>query len=91
MKNTLIIESLDLLGQGVAKTHADKSKKPTVYFTAKTLPGETVEVSTVKSRKNICHAKLDTVVEASLLREEPSCPHFNECPSCHYLHTSYYN
>ena len=91
MKNTLLIESLDLIGQGVAKTQSGHAKKPTMCFTPKTLPGETVEVSTVKERKNIIHAKLEKVIEASALREEPSCPHFNECPSCHYLHTSYYN
>ncbi len=91
MKKTLLIESLDLLGQGVAKTQTGSSKKPHISFTPKTLPGETIEVSVVKERKNISHTKLESVIEASALREEPNCPHFHECPSCHYLHTSYYN
>ena len=90
MKKTLIIESLDLLGQGVAKTSTSSNKK-SVCFIPKTLPGETIQASIVKERKNISIAKLESVVEASPLRQVASCPHYAECPSCHYLHTNYDN
>ena len=91
MKKRLTIESLDLLGQGVAKVRVSKQSKPNIVFTPKTLPGETIEVDIVKQRKNISHASLNTLIEASPLRQNPACKHYNDCPSCHYLHTSYDN
>ena len=43
----------------------------------------------VSERKGVCFAKLQNLEEASKLRIKPICPHFETCPSCHYLHTTY--
>jgi 23S rRNA (uracil1939-C5)-methyltransferase len=73
----------DPLGQGVSKTE-DK-----IVFIAKTLPSETGTAQIFESKKGVHFAKLKVLSEVSPKRIEASCPHFNDCPSCHYLHTDY--
>jgi 23S rRNA (uracil1939-C5)-methyltransferase len=77
------IISMDSLGQGVSK-ETDK-----ITFIAKTLPGDIGEAQVVSERKGVCFAKLSNITQASPLRIRPVCPHFDSCPSCHYLHTPY--
>ena len=77
------ILSMDSLGQGVSK-ETDK-----ITFIAKTLPGDEGEARIISQRKGVCFAKLSKLTQASTLRIKPICPHFEHCPSCHYLHTSY--
>ncbi len=77
------IQSMDSLGQGVSK-ETDK-----ITFIAKTLPGDIGMARIVSERKGVCFAKLQNLEEASKLRIKPICPHFETCPSCHYLHTTY--
>lgn len=77
------IISMDSLGQGVSK-ETDK-----ITFIPKTLPGDVGEAQVVSEKKGVCFAKLNNISEASPIRIEPVCFHFNSCPSCHYLHTPY--
>jgi 23S rRNA (uracil1939-C5)-methyltransferase len=77
------IQSMDSLGQGVSK-ETDK-----ITFIAKTLPGDKGIARIISERKGVCFAKLQNLEEASKLRIKPICPHFESCPSCHYLHTPY--
>jgi len=78
------IDSLDLLAQGVAKDDAGKT-----VFIPKALPGETVKAEIIKERKNSKHANLLEIEVPSPERIAASCPHFDDCPACHYLHTDY--
>lgn len=77
------IISMDSLGQGVSK-ETDK-----ITFISKTLPGDMGEAQVLSERKGVCFAKLSTLSQASAIRVKPVCPHFEICPSCHYLHTPY--
>lgn len=77
------IASMDSLGQGVSK-ETDK-----ITFIPKTLPGEQGEALITASRKGVQFAQLKNLKKPSSERIEALCPHFNSCPSCHYLHTSY--
>jgi 23S rRNA (uracil1939-C5)-methyltransferase len=77
------ISTMDSLGQGVSK-ETDK-----ITFISKVLPGETGEAKVTGQRKGVCFATLHQLKTPSPHRIEPSCPHFQNCPSCHYLHTSY--
>jgi 23S rRNA (uracil1939-C5)-methyltransferase len=77
------IESVDGLGQGVDKS-ADK-----ITFISKTLPQETGTAKIIKQKKGVRFAQLQTLDKHADNRITPSCPHFNECPGCAYLHTDY--
>jgi 23S rRNA (uracil1939-C5)-methyltransferase len=77
------IETMDSLGQGVAKIDG----KP--CFIPKTLPGEQGKATIVKTSKGVMFARLESVDVSADNRKEPVCEHFNQCPGCHYLHTDY--
>ncbi len=77
------ILSMDSLGQGVSK-ETDK-----ITFIAKTLPGDVGSARILSQKKGVCFAKVHQLTEPSPLRMTPVCPHFENCPSCHYLHTPY--
>ncbi len=77
------ISSLDSLGQGVSKL-GEK-----ITFIPKTLPGEEGEAIVQAEKKGVAFAKLSSLSVTSPDRIKPLCPHFDVCPSCHYLHTSY--
>ncbi len=74
---------MDPLGQGVSR------EGKTVTFIAGTLPGETGTAVVYKKSKGVQFARLGSLGTSSANRCEPACPHFNECPGCHYLHTDY--
>ncbi len=77
------ISSLDSLGQGVSKIGER------ITFIPKTLPGEEGEALIHSEKKGVAFATLSSLTHKSPLRVEPVCPHFSNCPSCHYLHTTY--
>jgi len=77
------ILSMDSLGQGVSK-ETDK-----ITFIPKTLPGDAGEARVVSEKKGVCFGNLHHLTQSSPLRVKPLCPHFENCPSCHYLHTPY--
>ena len=77
------IESMDPMGQGVAKIDG----KP--CFIPKALPGEQGQATLTKASKGVLFAKLDTLDISADDRQEPQCKHFASCPGCHYLHTDY--
>ncbi|MCO4754823.1 MAG: class I SAM-dependent RNA methyltransferase [Bacteriovoracaceae bacterium] len=78
-----LIDHIDPLGQGVFKLDDQ------VYFIPKTLPGEKGLAEVLKSRKNIHFCKVIKIDQLSTDRITPECPHFNECPGCHYLNVDY--
>ena len=77
------IDHLDPLAQGVYKSEKD------IYFISKTLPGETGTAIVTDHKKNIHFAYPENVKESSLNRITPPCPHYHDCSSCHYMHTTY--
>jgi 23S rRNA (uracil1939-C5)-methyltransferase len=84
-KFTFFIEHLDPLGQGVDKS-SDK-----VTFIPKVLPNESGIAEIINSSKGVRFAKLVELETSSVLRQVPSCPHFENCSGCDYLHTDYDN
>ena len=77
------ITGMDSLGQGVSKL-GDK-----VTFIPKVLPGEKGEAEILSERKGVAFARMDKLSEQSSRRITSECIHFDTCPSCHYLHTTY--
>jgi len=79
----LEILELDPLGQGVAKQDGE------IFFIPKTLPGELVNVKTINKSRGVVFAQNESIEKSSGIRIIPDCPHFFQCPGCHFLHTSY--
>jgi len=77
------IDHIDGLGQGVSKI-SDK-----ITFISKTLPGETGQAQVISQKKGVQFATVAAMERPSNKRLTPSCPHFEDCPSCHFLHTDY--
>lgn len=78
------IERIDPFGQGVSLAPEK------ITFIPKTLPGESVRATIYQEKgKKVQFAEPEEIIESSPLRENPACPHFNECQGCSFLHTSY--
>lgn len=77
------IESIDPLGQGVSKNSEG------IFFIPKTLPSEKGEAKICKSRKGVHFATATSIDQPSKERIKPECPHYQNCPGCHFLHTTY--
>jgi len=58
-------------------------------FIPYTAPGDTVEFSPVREKKNVIFGRLERVVKPSPLRREPECPVFGACGGCHLQHLGY--
>ncbi len=77
---------MDDLGQGI-----DRSGEAPL-FVAKTLPGEQGQVTPHRQAKGVSFARLQDpqhLQKRAPNRVEPDCPHYQQCPGCHYLHTDY--
>ena len=77
------IDHMDPMGQGVSRDGK------LVTFIAGTLPGETGQAVVYKKSKGVQFATLSSLENPADNRCEPQCPHFSQCPGCHYLHTDY--
>lgn len=77
------ISGIDSLGQGVSKI-GDK-----ITFIPKTSPGDTGDAEIFSTKKGVAFGRLKNLKKKSDLRIDPICPHFTQCPSCHFLHLSY--
>ncbi len=74
---------MDSLGQGVSK-EADK-----ITFIPKTMVGDSGEAEVLAERKGVVFARAIRFNNRSAERINSSCPHFDDCPSCHFLHIDY--
>ncbi len=76
----LKIESLDQDGRGVAR------RNEKVIFVQGALPGETVSVTTLRSKPSYEVARTEHVFKTSPLRVKPKCPHYGVCGGCSMQH-----
>jgi 23S rRNA (uracil1939-C5)-methyltransferase len=74
---------MDSLGQGVSK-EADK-----ITFIPKTMVGDSGEAEILAERKGVVFARAIRFNKKSPERISSTCPHFDDCPSCHFLHMDY--
>lgn len=58
-------------------------------FLPYTAPGDEVEFSVVKKKKNCLFGRVERLLRHSPSRIEPECPVFGTCGGCHLLHLSY--
>lgn len=79
---TAAIENLSNDGRGVARINGKAT------FIQGALPGETVEFQYTNKKKDFDEGRILTVIEASKLRVEPKCPHYQMCGGCSLQHLS---
>lgn len=78
---TLLIESLDAEGRGIARDADGK-----VVFVEGALPGERVEARLVRRKPKFDLARTVAVVRESTARRAPRCPYFGVCGGCATQH-----
>lgn len=77
---TVRIDSLTHEGRGVTRVGGK------VLFVADALPGELVDATVVRRRRNHDEARLETLHEAAPQRVEPRCAWFGTCGGCSLQH-----
>lgn len=77
------IESLDHNGRGIGKLNNK------IVFVSNALPGEIVEIKSIKEKKNYIEAEIINYIKKSDKRIDSKCPYYNECGGCDLLHLSY--
>jgi len=60
-----------------------------VMVNGHTMPGETVEATVEKDRKDYITASVSKIIKPSPLRTEPGCRYYGICGGCHYQHIPY--
>ncbi|HZK44596.1 MAG TPA: 23S rRNA (uracil(1939)-C(5))-methyltransferase RlmD [Syntrophomonadaceae bacterium] len=77
------IEGISHKGEGIARIDGK------AVFIPFAIPGETVKIKIIEEKKNYNRAQLIEVIESSIHRVDPSCPHYNDCGGCSYQHIDY--
>jgi 23S rRNA (uracil1939-C5)-methyltransferase len=85
MADELLLSIEKLLYKGDGLAHAEGN----TVFVPFVLPGEQVRATVATRKKNLIHAKLEEVKQASMSRIKPRCPHFGVCGGCHYQHIEF--
>lgn len=80
---TLKIDKLIYGGEGLGFLNGK------ACFVPGALPGETVEIELLQSKKNFSRARLIKIVEPSPARTEAPCRYVEDCGGCQYQHVSY--
>ena len=82
----VIVESLNLEAQGVARPLDESGLPGKVVFIDDALPGEDVEFQSYKIKSKFELAKLTHIYKTSPSRIVPKCPSFKECGGCSMQH-----
>ncbi len=82
----VVVESLNLEAQGVARPLDESGVPGKVVFIDGALPGEDVEFESYKVKSKFELAKLTHIYKTSPSRITPQCPSFNECGGCSMQH-----
>lgn len=76
-------ESLDFFGNGIVHINGK------CYFVKNALPGEEVGFSVHTEKKKYGMGYAEEITVSSPHRRKPSCPYYEACGGCQFLHCSY--
>lgn len=79
-----LIEKLIFEGYGLGHSADGKS-----VFVRKAVPGDLLEVETIKVKKSYDEAVIRKIIEPSPHRISPRCPYFDNCGGCDHQNISY--
>lgn len=85
----LSVQSFNLRGYGVATFQRSAPLPPLEVEIAHTLPGDRVRVEMRKKMRGVRKGRLLEVLEPSLDRVEPVCPHARVCGGCSWQQMEY--
>ncbi|NMA61112.1 MAG: TRAM domain-containing protein, partial [Firmicutes bacterium] len=60
-----------------------------VVFVPGALPGDLIRLKLVHIKERLAYGELDEVLQASLDRVQPWCPHAENCGGCQLQHLNY--
>ena len=83
-RDVLEITSIIAGGDGIARR-----PDGCTVFVPRTAPGERVEVQYTEIRKQWRRARVVRVLEESVDRRDPPCPHYEQCGGCQLQHLNY--
>ncbi|MGI5172094.1 class I SAM-dependent RNA methyltransferase [Treponema sp. OMZ 840] len=77
------------IGQNTYKIDKAADKTPHALYPSGALPGETVEIDIVDSKKDYDKAVVTRVLKASKHRIPPFCPLYGRCGGCNFQYADY--
>lgn len=77
------VNKFDHFGRGIGKINEK------IIFIDKALPGEIVDVTITKTKKNFMEGNINKIISKSNDRIKPICPYYDKCGGCNFLHTTY--
>ena len=77
------VDGISHTGEGVARIDGKAT------FIPFAIPGETVTIKIIETKKNFQRARLEEVITPSPDRIEAPCPYYFRCGGCSYQHISY--
>lgn len=80
---TVLIESIDLEGKGVARLDGK------TIFIEGALPGEKVEIEIYRQKPSFALARVVNIITSSPDRVMPQCPNFGRCGGCSMQHLEF--
>ena len=83
------MEIIEITGTGSELQGVGRLADGRAAFVPGALPGERVEVETVREAPRFCQARLLRVLDASPERAEPACPYYGRCGGCSARHMRY--
>jgi len=90
----LTIEKLIYGGDGLARLPAasaadEAHARGKAVFVPFVLAAEKIEASFTEQKPGFARAHVDSIIDPSPHRVQPSCQYFSRCGGCHYQHASY--
>jgi len=87
--NKVIFENITVLDAGAKGVSVAKAPEGQVIFIPNVVPGDVVDVQTLKKRKAYFEGKAIKFHEYSADRVEPVCQHFGACGGCKWQNMNY--
>jgi len=87
--NKVIFENITVLDAGAKGVSVAKAPEGQVIFIPNVVPGDVVDVQTLKKRKSYFEGKAIKFHEYSSDRIEPICEHFGACGGCKWQNMHY--
>ena len=87
--NKVIFENITVLDAGAKGVSVAKAPEGQVIFIPNVVPGDVVDVQTLKKRKSYFEGKAIKFHEYSTDRVEPVCQHFGACGGCKWQNMNY--
>ena len=87
--NKVIFENITVLDAGAKGVSIAKAPEGQVIFIPNVVPGDVVDVQTLKKRKSYFEGKAIKFYDYSLDRVVPACEHFGACGGCKWQNMNY--